>query len=444
MTFTLFAATAAQVFTYIGYVIVALLALMVMIVVHELGHYVAGKLLGFKIDEFGIGFGPAIFKKRNKKNGELFSLRILPIGGFCAFHGEDEEENKVDEEGKPILDENGKPIKDNMAFNAQKPWKRLIVLFSGAFMNFLSAIFIITIYFAAYGQILPTVIGTHDEAQVIADAEENPFLDGDVILSINGKQVNILLQEDLDKAFAKVGDSAKFKVLRDGKRITVNAHKYYYSPFYEGDYVYSINGTQLETAVPYENLSSIPSADTNEELTLVLVQYDADGNITTSSTAKVQRGVVDEDPNGYYGYGFGITRTITRAKLPFFLAFGRSFGFCFFVVFKILASLGALITGKIGLENAGGTITTIGTIAKMSALGFDSFLYVTAIISANLAVMNWLPFPALDGSRMMFTIIEMIFRKPVPRKVEAIIHTVGLVLLIVLAVFLDIFHLVKA
>ena len=444
MTFTLFAATAAQVFTYIGYVIVALLALMVMIVVHELGHYVAGKLLGFKIDEFGIGFGPAIFKKRNKKNGELFSLRILPIGGFCAFHGEDEEENKVDEEGKPILDENGKPIKDNMAFNAQKPWKRLIVLFSGAFMNFLSAIFIITIYFAAYGQILPTVIGTHDEAQVIVDAEENPFLDGDVILSINGKQVNILLQEDLDKAFAKVGDSAKFKVLRDGKRITVNAHKYYYSPFYEGDYVYSINGTQLETAVPYENLSSIPSADTNEELTLVLVQYDADGNITTSSTAKVQRGVVGEDPNGYYGYGFGITRTITRAKLPFFLAFGRSFGFCFFVVFKILASLGALITGKIGLENAGGTITTIGTIAKMSALGFDSFLYVTAIISANLAVMNWLPFPALDGSRMMFTIIEMIFRKPVPRKVEAIIHTVGLVLLIVLAVFLDIFHLVKA
>lgn len=444
MILTLTAVTAAQVFTYIGYVIVALLALMVMIVVHELGHYTAGKLLGFKIDEFAVGFGPAIFKKKNKKNGETFSLRIFPIGGFCAFHGEDAEENKVDEEGNPILDEEGKPVKDTEAFNAQKPWKRLIVLFSGAFMNFLSAIFIITIYFSAYGQILPNVIETHGEASVIVGAQENQFQEGDVILNINGKQINILLQEDLDKAFAKLGDSAKFKVLRNGKRITINASKYYYSPFGDDELVYSVNGVQLETPVRYADLGTVPQADTDEEISLVIVEYDENGNIISQSGGKVQRGKVAEDPTGYYGYGFGITRTITRAKLPFHLAFGRSFGFCFFVVFKILASLGALITGKLGLENAGGTITTIATIAKMSALGFDSFLYVTAIISANLAIMNWLPFPALDGSRMLFTVIEMIFRKPVPRKVEAIIHTVGLVLLIVLAVFLDIFHLVKA
>ncbi len=438
------AVTAAQVFTYIGYVIVALLALMVMIVVHELGHYVAGKLLGFKIDEFGIGFGPAIFKKKNPKNGEIFSLRIFPIGGFCAFHGEDADEKKVDEEGNPLLDEDGKPIKDKDAFNAQKPWKRLIVLFSGAFMNFLSAIVIITIYFAAYGQILPTVIDTHNEAAVIENAEESQFQYGDVILNIDGKQVNILLQEDLDKAFAKVGDSAKFKVLRDGKRITINASKYYYSPFEDDELVYSINGVQLESPVRFGDLATAAGADTNDEILIVVAEYDLEGNLVSQSSAKVQRGKVSEDPAGYYGYGFGITRTISRAKLPFFLALGRAFGFCFFVVFKILASLGALITGKLGLENAGGTITTITTIAKMSALGFDSFLYVTAIISANLAIMNWLPFPALDGSRMLFTLIEMIFRKPVPRKVEAIIHTVGLVLLIVLAVFLDIFHLVKA
>ncbi len=443
MIFCLTAVTAAQVFTYIGYVIVALLALMVMIVVHELGHYTAGKLLGFKIDEFAIGFGPAIFKKRNKKNDELFSIRILPIGGFCAFHGEDEEGNKLDEEGKPILDEEGKPVKDKTAFNSQPAWKRLIVLFSGAFMNFISAIFIITIYFAAYGQILPTIVGTHDEAAVITGAEQNQFEDGDVILAINGKQVNILMQEDLDKAFANLGDSAMFRVLRNGKRIKIEAHKYYYSPFKDGEYIYAVDDVKLETPVPYEDIATISACDTDNEITLTLVKFDEDGNIISQSGAKVQRGKVAEDTSGYYSYGFGITRTISRAKLPFFLAFGRAFGFSFFVVFKILASLGALITGKIGLENAGGTITTITTIAKMSSLGFDSFLYVTAIISANLAVMNWLPFPALDGSRMLFTVIEMIFRKPVPRKVEAIIHTVGLVLLLVLAVFLDIFHLVK-
>lgn len=361
MSYILCATTAAEVFTYIGFVLVALIALMLMIIVHELGHYTAGKLLGFKIDEFAIGFGPALFKRTNKKTGEVFTIRPFPIGGFCAFHGEDED---------------GKEDKD--AFNNQKAWKRLIVLFAGAFMNFISAIFIITIFFSVYGQVLPTVVKSYD-----VNGYENVFQAGDAILAVNGKQVNILTNEDVTKAFSKLGDTAEFKILRNGKSITVSASR--------GDY-------------------TLDEEDVKE------------GEDRARS-------------------GFGITYGASRVKLPFFLALGRSFGFCFFIVFKILASLGALITGQIGLESAGGTITVIGTIAQMSQMGFDAFLYVVAIISANLAVMNLLPVPALDGSRMVFTLIEMIFRKPVPRKVEAVIHTVGLILLLLLAVFLDIFHL---
>ena len=102
-------------------IIVALLALVVMVVIHELGHYSMGKLFDFKINEFAIGFGPPMFKKK-LKGGEDFSIRPVPLGGFCAFEGEDEDNS------------------DPRAFNNQKPWKRLIVLFSGAFFNFLSAI----------------------------------------------------------------------------------------------------------------------------------------------------------------------------------------------------------------------------------------------------------------------------------------------------------------
>ncbi|HBP51877.1 MAG TPA: hypothetical protein DD626_01045, partial [Clostridiales bacterium] len=204
----LICATASEVFTYIGYVIVAVLALMAMIVIHELGHYTAGKLLGFKIDEFAIGFGPAIIKKRNKKTGELFTLRPFPIGGFCAFHGEDAEGAMVDENGNQVKDENGNIVKDPDAFNNQKAWKRLIVLFSGAFMNFLSAIVIITIYFTAYGQLLPNVVGVRNTATY-----QNVFQEGDVILNINGKQVNIMLQEDLDNAFKDLSDDSYFWVL---------------------------------------------------------------------------------------------------------------------------------------------------------------------------------------------------------------------------------------
>ncbi len=420
------AASAKEVFTYIGYVIVAILALMLMIVIHESGHYLAGKLLGFKIDEFSIGFGPAIFQRKNKKTGEIFSIRPIPIGGFCAFHGEDEEESTavnpyVNAEianngkegilaylnsGKPVNPDKIQPFDElseekkekgvlsylnedtstGLRFNDQPAWKRLIVLFSGAFFNFLSAILIITIYFTAYGQILPVVAKTYDLESGAAHA----FQEGDVVLAVNGKQVNIMLEEDLYNTFSGLGDSATFKVLRDGKAVEITVEKQNY------------NYTE--------------------------VKEDEAGNEYEVEETK---------------YGFGIAYGFARVKLSFFRAFGRAFGFCFFIVFKILASLGALITGKVGLDTAGGTITVVKTIAEVSRTGFDAFLYVVAVISANLAVMNLLPIPALDGSRMLFTFIEMIFRKPVPRKIEAVIHSVGLIVLLILVVFLDVFHLVS-
>ena len=98
----------------VGFVLGALLILMVMITVHEFGHYIVGKIFKFKINEFAIGMGPAIFKKK-MKSGEDFSVRALPIGGFCAFEGEKEEGENPN------------------SFNKQKPWKRIVVLFSGAF-----------------------------------------------------------------------------------------------------------------------------------------------------------------------------------------------------------------------------------------------------------------------------------------------------------------------
>ena len=94
-----------------------------MVVIHEFGHYIAGEILKFKINEFSVGFGPKLFSKK-KKNGEVFSLRLVPLGGFCAFEGEDEEcENK-----------------ETRSFNNEKPWKRIIVLLSGGVFNILSAV----------------------------------------------------------------------------------------------------------------------------------------------------------------------------------------------------------------------------------------------------------------------------------------------------------------
>lgn len=352
------ATTFASVMTTIGYVLIALLCFMFMVIIHEFGHFIAGKLLGFKIEEFAIGFGPAVCK-RTLKSGMVFSLRPFPLGGFCQFEGED--------------DDNPSPT----AFNKQAPWKRLIVLFNGAFFNFLSAIFIITILFSTYGQVLPSIHEVYETAPAenVVNAKA-----GDVILRVNGKQVNILMQNDFAELLGKQeGDTVEFTVLRDGETVKYRMAR--------GNYSYT-----------------------------------------------------DENGETVNAQGFGFRMALGAHKLGFFSALGRSFGFCFFVVYQILATLGKLITGKLGMNAVGGPITTIKTVAEASSFGLSSLVYAVSIISANLAIMNLLPLPALDGSRMVFVLIEWIFRKPVPRKVEAIIHSVGLLLLFGFAIFADVFQ----
>ena len=365
------ATTFKEVMTNAGFIVLALFALMFMVVVHELGHYTAGKILGFKIMEFGIGFGPAIFKRTNKKTGEVFSIRPIPLGGFCQFEGEDEEGNE-----------------SPTAFNNQKPWKRLIVLFSGAFMNLVSGWLIIVIFFSVYGQVLPQVADVYQDSQNVGVLEV-----GDVFLRVDGKQVNVLMPEDSTKAFSKAGEEVEVVVLRNGKRVELTLIK--------GDYQ--------------------------------LGEYDENGVFSPS---------LDENGQVEMKHGFGFSSYIMPQKLPFHLSLGRSFGFMFFLVFEILSILGSLVTGQIAMNTVGGPITTINVMKEAVSSGFATISYVVCIVSANLAVMNLLPLPALDGSRMLFTLIEWIFKKPVPRKVEAIIHAVGMVIIFGFAIFADVLQFI--
>ncbi len=364
----LMATTFASVMETTGYILLALLALMFMVVVHEGGHYLAGKLLGFKILEFAVGFGPAIFKKENKKTGEVFSVRPIPLGGFCQFEDEDENSDSP------------------TAFNNQKPWKRLIVLFAGAFFNLISAWIIITMVFTFSGQITLSVASVYSDSNNIEVLQA-----GDAILKIDGKQVNILESNDTVGLFDANKETAEVVVLRDGKKLTLNLTK--------GDY--KLGAYNEDGVWEYE--------------------YNEDGTIATQ-------------------HGYGFASSIATTKLNFFTALGRSFSYMFFLVYKIIAIFGMLLTGQLGMESAGGPITTITTIAEASRGGSAMLAYVVCIVSANLAVMNLLPLPALDGSRMVFCLIEMIFRKPVPKKIEGIIHTVGFFAIFAFAIFADIFQ----
>ena len=419
----------------VGYVLLAFVVLMFMVLIHETGHYTAGKILGFQINEFAIGMGPKIFSKK-KNHGEVFSLRLLPLGGFCAFEGEDED-------------------KDNpRAFNNQKPWKRLIVLFAGAFFNFVSAILIAIIVFACYGETVAAVNYVYDYAP-----EANQQLQsGDIIYKVNGKRVYML--DSLGRYFSD--GEMTFIVLRptevDGKVVykevelkhlkqhdfvsfTISKVETGYTSvngerkLVKGDIVYKINGETLSQSGDFGKLWQ---QVTDETCVLTVMDngktYDYVLDVSLVANNKL---VVSE--SSYTG--LGISPRYEKYKFGFGETLIRVVPYCCEVGMLVLRTLGGLLTGAVGIESVGGPITTIGMTSQVIQTGFGNVLMLIVLISVNLAVFNLLPVPALDGCQMVFVLIEWIARKPINRKVQAYINGIGLIVLIVLMVLIDILKL---
>lgn len=214
-------ASFASVMTTVLYVILAIIVLMVMITIHELGHYTIGKIFKFKINEFSIGFGKAIFSHKCK-SGEIFSIRIIPLGGYCAFAGEDED---LGTEG---------------AFNTKPPWQRLLVQLGGVLFNFLSAIIFAFILLISFGYDIPKVneVGTQYQQQAIAGHYDIVQAD-DVVLKIDGKDISFASGNTLSDLIAQyqVGDTFSMTVKRDGEVLTLENVTKYYRMNESGEYI---------------------------------------------------------------------------------------------------------------------------------------------------------------------------------------------------------------
>ena len=368
------------------YILLAIVVLLFMVLVHELGHYIAGKILKFKITEFSIGFGKAIFSHTSKKTGEKFSFRIFPLGGYCSFYGEDED-------GKG----------DEQSFNNQKPWKRIIVFFAGVTMNFITAIIFSWILLCTVGYDVPQIVNFSQEINV------GVFEKGDVITHIDGRKIDFAFGENFVDLINEQKSEAK---------------SFYESEDYvaeDGQYTFSMtvdrNGEVKELTVavlPYENTITNDDGTTSTETVYVMgLESDLVGSACTTA----------------YKYGF-------------FDGLGRAFPMAFGFAWVVLKSLWLLITFQIPITEMGGTITTIATMAEYTQLNPTNLLIFIPLISANLAVFNILPFPALDGAHVLFTTIEWIRRKPIDRKVENTIHFVGLCVLFAFVIIVDILHFV--
>lgn len=329
-------------------ILAALLVLSVFVVVHELGHFLAGRLLGFTVLEFAIGMGPAILKK--EKNGITYSLRAFPIGGMCRFYGEDEE------------------AKDGRSFSAHAVWKRIIVVAAGPVMNILAAILFATVSLMGYGVYVdvPTVQELASETSPAALAGIEP---GDVLHAINGVTIENYEQTS-DLILGASGEEMAVTVERDGVLVDLTVRDFY-----------------------------------NE----------AEGRNLIGIT---------------YGYG--------RERYGLFRAMGTSFRYVWDIFAEVARFIGSIFTQGVKQGDVVGPVGTVTIIGQAVRTGFETVLYLSVLISVNLAFMNLLPLPALDGGRLVFLLIEAIRRKPVPPEKEGMVHFAGLVLLLGLMVYLTV------
>lgn len=418
------------------YILLALVVLLVMITVHELGHYVAGKIFGFKINEFSIGFGPALYK-RTKKDGEIFAIRALPLGGYCAFEGEDEAGN--DKPG---------------AFNTMPAWKRLIVLLSGVTFNFLFGILTGAIYLFVNGYATPHITMSMNATETTGSGLKA----NDIVMKVDGKTIeNYRTFDSLIKNYNE-GDTFVLTVNRNGEIIDVVSSKRKYPAHYsvlniasfEGK-IFDVNGKPIDIYDFSNEIAHLPVSDEtgdNVGTGLALQTYFSgiykDAERTATYSLDDIKTLVKDNNLCYVqeSVGVGITYNYNFEKYTVFEAIGKAWPFCFYLCGTILTALGGLFTGATSVNDMGGTITAVSQIAEISQMGLSYFLLLLPLLAMNLALFNVLPIPSLDGARSVFVVIEMIFRKPVPRKIEGWIHTIGLFLLLGLVIFFDINHFV--
>lgn len=374
------------------YILLGIVILLLMVVIHELGHYVAGKILKFKIDEFSVGFGPKLFQKKNKKSGEKFTLRLVPLGGYCAFAGEDnadgttigkkETETTVFEEvlqnkDAETVDSTADTAvkRDYLLFDEQKPWKRIIVFIAGPLFNFISAILFSFIFVLIVGYAKPTVTYVFETQE--PGIYYNSLQEGDEIVAVNGKEIGVMNSYSELLADYKLGDVVKLTVLRNGEI-------------------------------------------TEEEVAVQKIVY-------TDDEGKQQEydGLGFQSKNEYVSVGVG--KSILYS-VPMTFKFS----------WMILGSFGKLITGQIAITALTGPIGTVSSFAEVASQNWLNILVFLPLIASNLAIFNILPIPALDGSKVVFTLIEWIRKKPVNKKVENIIHFAGLVALFGLVIIIDV------
>lgn len=327
-------------------ILVSILVFSVVIMIHELGHFIMAKVSGIKVNEFSIGMGPQLF---GKKVGDTeYSVRALPIGGFVAMEGEDEES---DAEG---------------AFNSVPVQNRIGVVVAGAVMNMILGFLVLLFLTGRQSAITSRTVHSFYEG---AMTQQTGLMVDDEIIAINGRKCYIA--NDIIYEFARTQNGvADFTVIRDGKKV-------------------ELEDVTFETYVDEETGL--------KQMVIDFVVYPVE---------KTLPNMVKEAANW----------TVSIARMVFL-------------------SLVDLVTGNVPINQMSGPVGIVSTISDAVSYGLESVLMILAMITINLGVFNLLPFPALDGGRLVFLLLELVRGKPVDQKYEMWVNGAGMLVLLAFMVF---------
>jgi regulator of sigma E protease len=362
-------------------IIIFLVVLAVLVVVHELGHFLAARAFGIRVDEFGLGFGPRLFGKSftSKKHGTtIYTLNAIPFGGFVKIFGE-----------SPDADSISGPDSSRSFVNKPR-WVQATVLAAGVVSNFIFAWIIVSLGFMAGLPVSP------ESYTQYANRIEN---------------VRVLV------ASVDAGSPAEKAGLAAGDTL----------------------------AVP--SIEALQSAIAQSHGNPVLISYkpvDINAPTSTVSITPVQ-GIIA----GQYAIGV-VTEDAATLRLPVFLAVWEGGKFTIHMMTATAQGIYALLVGlfqgdRSVLSQVSGPVGIANLVGQAAHIGFVYLLVFTALISVNLGVLNLVPFPALDGGRILFVIIESVIRRPIKPAIANTINGIGFALLLLLMAVVtchDIFHLI--
>lgn len=347
-------------------IVLAILIFCILIFVHETGHLISAKAVGIRVNEFAIGMGPKLFGFL--KGETQYTVRLLPIGGYCAMEGEDEDSD------------------DPRAFT-NKPYRsRALVLVSGSLMNIILTIVLLSLLIFSLGQAVPIMATVEETAPVAIDGLEP----GDKVVEINGQSVNEW--RDIPAILQEIAVDAKPIEMTEA-----DISRY-------GD----VELADVSLSLKIERNGEIKTIET-------FLHYDDEG------TLKV-----------------GVTPEYVRSFTYFFKSFGLGAKATWEMTKTMYYFLGQLITGQSGMDQLTGPIGVVKAVSDSAKVGFSYVVQLTALISLNLGVVNLLPFPALDGGRLLFLLIRKFTGKRISDSVEGKFHFVGIMLLFALMIVITI------